>query len=83
MWQDYVLTFGQIVFCLTLIPMLRAKEKPPLSSSIPTGILLLVSASMLFTLHLWLTAITQSIVGMQWLVLAIQKFKNRDSSSHQ
>lgn len=80
MWQDYVLTAGQIVFCVTLIPMLFAKEKPPLSSSITTGVVLLVSAGVMSTLHLWLAAASQSIVGLQWLWLAVQKIRNRDSS---
>ncbi len=74
MWQDYVLTLVSIFFCITLIPMLLAKEKPPLASSIPTGLALLVSAAIFMTLHLWLTTTFQTIVGIQWLILAYQKW---------
>lgn len=82
MWQDYVLTGIQIVFCITLIPMLRAKEKPPLSSSLMTGVVLLVSAGTMATLHLWLAAVSQFVVGLQWLTLAYQRFqKNKTDSS--
>jgi hypothetical protein len=77
MWQDYLLTIVQVFFCLTLIPMLLAKEKPPLLTSIPTGIALLVSAFTFFTLHLWLTAASQAVVGVQWLVLAVQRASRR------
>ncbi len=72
------------MFCITLVPMLLAKEKPPLSSSITTGIVLVVSAGIMFTLHLWLAAASQSIVGIQWLWLAAQKIKqNHEISSPQ
>ena len=73
MWQDYLLTAVQVFFCLTLIPMLIAKEKPPLASSISTGLTLLISAAVFVTLHFWLTAISQTVVGIQWLTLAYQK----------
>lgn len=79
MWQDYALTVIQIFFCITLIPILFVKEKPPLASSISTGLVLLVSASVLATLHLWLAAISQAIVGIQWFILAWQ----RKYTSHQ
>ena len=75
MWQDYVLTAVQILFCVTLIPMLLATEKPPLSSSVTTGLALLVGAVTFFTLHLWLAAASQGIVGFQWLALAYQKMR--------
>lgn len=80
MWQDYVLTAIQIVFCITLIPMLRAPEKPPLSSSLMTGIVLLVSAFTVATLGLWLAAISQSVVGVQWLTLAYQRVRGKTNS---
>lgn len=78
MWQDYLLTFVQISFCVTLIPMLFAKEKPPLLSSITTGFALIVSAVVFLTLNLWLAALLQGIVGCQWLALAYQRMhKNK------
>jgi hypothetical protein len=75
MWQDYALTVIQVFFCLTLIPMIAATEKPPLVSSITTGIALLFGASIFLSLHLWVTAGTQAIVGAQWLILAYQKLR--------
>ncbi len=75
MWQDYVLTVVQVFFCITLIPMLIAKEKPPLASSISTGLTLFISAAIFSTLHLWLPAISQTIVGIQWLALAYQRWQ--------
>jgi len=80
MWQDYILSAGEVIFCVTLIPMLLAKEKPPLSSSILTGSVLIVCGVVFGTLHLWLAFVSQIIVGLQWFWLAVQKIKQRDSS---
>jgi len=78
MWQDYVLVAMQVVFCLTLVPMLFTKEKPPLLSSIPTGVALLTIAATYITLELWLAAIGSGIVGIQWLVLTYQRLTRKD-----
>jgi uncharacterized membrane protein YdjX (TVP38/TMEM64 family) len=72
-WQDVVLSAGNIFFCLTLIPMLRHPGRPPLLTSIPTGLALLAGGCVFATLHLWLTALTQTIAGLQWLALASKK----------
>ncbi len=71
--QDSVLAMVNIAFCFTLVPMLKASHKPPLASSLTTGGLLLVAAVTVATLHLWLAAITQGLVGLQWLWLAKQQ----------
>lgn len=75
MWQDYALTIIQIALCITLIPLLFAKEKPPLLSSVTTTIALIAGGSIFLTLHLWLAGFSQIIVGLQWLVLAVQKIR--------
>jgi len=72
-WQDVVLSAGNIFFCLTLIPMLRHPGRPPLLTCIPTGLALLVGGCVFATLHLWLTALTQTITGLQWLALAFKR----------
>ncbi len=75
MWQDYILTAVQFFFWIAIIPMLLAKEKPPLASSIPTGIILLIAAGATATLHLWFAAISQAITGLEWLALAYQRIR--------
>jgi hypothetical protein len=72
-WQDVVLSAGNIFFCFTLIPMLRYPGRPPLLTCIPTGLALLAGGFVFATLHLWLTALTQTITGLQWLALALKK----------
>jgi len=72
-WQDVVLSAGNIFFCFTLIPMLRQPTRPPLLTCIPTGLALVTGGFVFATLHLWLTALTQTITGLQWLALAFKK----------
>ncbi len=72
-WQDAVLSAGNVFFCFTLIPMLRHPGKPPVLTSIPTALALLAGGFVFASLHLWLTALTQIVQGLQWLALA---FKN-------
>ena len=71
-WQDIVLSEGNIFFCLTLVPMLRHPSRPPLMTCIPTAVALLLGGFVFATVHLWLTALTQTVQGLQWLALAIK-----------
>ena len=72
-WQDVALSAGNIFFCFTLVPMLRHPGRPPLLTCIPTGLALLAGGFVFATLHLWITALTQTITGLQWLALAFKK----------
>jgi hypothetical protein len=72
-WQDAALSAGNIFFCFTLIPMLRHPSRPPLLTCIPTALALLAGGFVLATMHLWVTALTQTITGLQWLALAFKK----------
>ena len=73
-WQDIVLSAGNIFFCLTLVPMLRHPIRPPLLTCIPTAVALLLGGFVFATVHLWLTALTQTVQGLQWLALAFKSF---------
>jgi hypothetical protein len=72
-WQDIVLSAGNIFCCLTLVPMLRHPIRPPLLTCIPTAVALLLGGFVFATVHLWLTALTQTVQGLQWLALALKK----------
>jgi hypothetical protein len=72
-WQDVMLSAGNIFFCITFIPMLRQSERPPLLTCIPTGLALVAGGFVFATLHLWLTALTQMIAGLQWLALVFKR----------
>jgi len=74
-WQDYVLTAGSWVFIIALIPTLRGKEKPQILTSVVTGCILVVYASVYATLGLWLSVISTSVLALSWFTLAVQKWK--------
>ena len=86
-WQDVALSAGNIFFCFTLVPMLRHPDRLPLLTCIPTGLALLAGGFVFATLYLWLTALTQTITGLQWLALAFKKSRQiapaLPSGSHQ
>ena len=79
-WQDVMLSAGNIFFCFTLIPMFRQPERPPLLTCIPSGLALLAGGFVFATLHLWLTALTQTITGLQWLALVLKRSPKAASS---
>src|SRR3974377_1097520 len=79
-WQDVMLSAGNIFFCFTLIPMLRQPERPPLLTCIPSGLALLAGGFVFATLHLWVTALTQTITGLQWLALVLKRSPKAASS---
>lgn len=72
-WQDIFLSAGNFFFCVTLIPMLRHPGRPPLLTCIPTGLALLAGGFVLATLHLWITSLSQVIMGLEWLAMALKK----------
>lgn len=72
-WQDVAFAAGNLFFCFTLIPMFRHPVRPPLLTCIPTGIALVAGGCVFATLHLWLTALTQTIAGLQWIALVFKK----------
>lgn len=83
LWQDLVLTCGQLIFALALIPSVIGKDKPAVSTSITTGIVLLIFAFVYVTLSLWFSAITTTFTGVVWSILAIQKIhENQTSGKH-
>ncbi|MEK7451113.1 MAG: hypothetical protein AAB662_04215 [Patescibacteria group bacterium] len=74
-WQDIVLTFGQILFIIALFPSVIGKSKPALSTSLLTGFVLAVFSLIYITLHLWFAATTTSIASLTWFILAYQKYR--------
>ncbi|OGE78978.1 MAG: hypothetical protein A2751_00750 [Candidatus Doudnabacteria bacterium RIFCSPHIGHO2_01_FULL_46_14] len=84
-WQDIVLSVGSWIFVIALIPAIRAKEKPPLATSLMTGVILVVYVFTYASLSLWLSVFSTGLVAAAWLVLAGQRYmtsrKNRSDSA--
>lgn len=78
--QDLILTLGSLVFVIALMPSIVSKNKPALSTSTLTSLVLFIFAGVYISLHLWFAAFTTSLTGTQWLILAVQKYKQSKQS---
>lgn len=75
MWQDAVFTVGSVLFFVSLLPALRDGQKPPVKTSLLTGVVLSIYAVTMATLELYWTAFANAAVAAQWLTLAVQRWK--------
>ena len=73
-WQDIVFSVGSWIFIIALLPSLFGKDKPPLSTSVLTGSVLLVYALTYLSLDFWLSVASTGILAIAWLALGVQKF---------
>jgi len=73
-WQDYVFTIGQFIFLVALIPTIKGKDKPALSTSVATTLILLVFVYTYFSLKLLLSATASLSIAIAWGTLAVQKY---------
>ena len=74
-WQDYVLMTGGMVLWISIIPMIRAKEKPPCLTSIPTSAILTIFVVCLVTLNLYLAAFSTACTSIFWWILVFQRMQ--------
>jgi hypothetical protein len=74
-WQDVVFTIGQIIFLVAFIPTIRGKNKPELSTSTITSIILVVFVLTYLTLNLWGSAIASTGMAIAWATVAYQKYQ--------
>lgn len=79
-WQDIVFSVGAWIFIIALLPSIFGKDKPPFSSSILTGGVLLIYAFTYMSLHFWVTMASTGLLGIAWLTLAVQKFLSKKSA---
>ncbi len=77
-WQDWVFSGGQIIFLIALIPTLKGKSKPEISTSVVTSVILALFALTYLTLGLWFSAITSVGTSTAWATLAYQKLKQQN-----
>jgi hypothetical protein len=73
MWQDVILTIGSFLFSVALIPTIQGPVKPPLRTSLVTGLTLVVFAICYVTLGLYLAALSGALTAGAWLLLAWQR----------
>lgn len=77
MWQDWIITIGQALFIVALVPAVLAKEKPPLLTSLLSAAVLFVFGIVYITLSFWFAALSTTGTGVLWAILAFQKWKSK------
>jgi uncharacterized membrane protein YfcA len=70
-WQDMVMSLGGFFVAATLLPMLRAPMKPPLSTSAPLIVTLAAITVALYTLDLRLAAAGTAVQCVVWFAMLI------------
>lgn len=74
-WSDILGVLVQSWFIRALMPSIFQKEKPPLATSVHTSVAIAVFVVAMAIAHLWLTAILMAINGIQWAILAWQRWQ--------
>ena len=72
-WQDVVLTFGQFIFSIALLPTIFGKDKPTFATSVMTGTVMVVYVYTLYTLDLYLSTFATALTATCWITLAYQR----------
>ena len=76
-WQDVTIMAGSFIMALALLPSVKGKDKPALSSSLITGTITFIFCICFATLGLWLSASATFLSATMWCILAIQKLKKK------
>lgn len=74
-WQDLVFTIGSLILTISIIPMVRAKTKPPLSASVPVAVILYVFAATYLTLNFIAAPAIEVVQATLWAALAVQRVR--------
>lgn len=76
-WQDVILTVGNLIFAVSLIPSIRSKDKPHVLTSFMTGAVLVVFSITYMTLNLYFAMAVLLGTASMWFFLAWQKYKQK------
>ena len=76
-WQDIVIFIGQFIFIVALIPTIRSKDKPQVSTSLVTGIILVIFTITFATLELWFSVVSSGALAIAWLYVGWQKHEHK------
>ncbi len=75
LWQDVVFTFGQLVFFISLIPTILAKEKPAFLTWRGTSVVLTIYIPTLWTLGLYVSVVFTIILTSAWWAVTYQSWQ--------
>lgn len=75
--QDWIMAGAQLCFAPSMLFSIRSDDKPALRTSLVNTGLVTIIAACQATLSLWAAAVTSTLVGATWAVLAVQKARQR------
>jgi hypothetical protein len=73
-WQDWVLSVGGFAILISLLPTIRGDQKPALTTSFMSSVIVALFAFSMATLGLWLSAVANAGIAIAWGVLAWQRY---------
>lgn len=71
--QDAVLAAGSWLFVIALAPAMVSGPRPPRSTCVMTGGVLIAFAVVYASLDLWNAAVSSLVLGMCWLGLSLKE----------
>lgn len=76
MWQDWLITTVQWIFTITLLLIIRDKDKKPaFLPSLITSIGVFAISFAFATLELWLSFVSSAIMATEWGIIAYQRYR--------
>ena len=76
-WQDLVLTVGQVIFVIALLPTVVGRDKPALQTSVLTSAVSFSFMAVYISLSVPFASLTAALNGTMWLVLALQEWRRK------
>lgn len=80
--QDFIFLIGGFFLAAALIPLIQTGQAPPLSTSVPTTLVLAAYAVCFFTLDLPMAGVAVTIQATLWLALVLQRLVTLAASEH-
>jgi len=81
-WQDWVFSVGGFIVLASLVPTPRGPDKPALTTSLMSAILIAIFGVTMATLSLWLSAVANWLVAMLWSAIALQTIRKAREERH-
>ncbi len=79
MWQDKVIAICQVGAIIALQPIIFGKYKPSLPTSAMNFLFAGIISVTLSTLHLRFAMTTAGLISISWLIIGIQKLRQKTS----
>ncbi len=77
-WQDFIISGGQWIMTLALVPSIFSADKPALSTSLLTGTIIVAFGIAYASLDLWSSTVSSSVCALAWFILALQQYRRHE-----